>query len=46
MSGGPQVFLGATTFCLIASPSDFRQPRVLCGAWLRRGWRPVGPARV
>ena len=34
MSGGPQVFLGATTFCLIASPSDFRQPRVLCGAGL------------
>ena len=27
MSGGPQVFLGATTFCLIASPPDLRPPR-------------------
>ena len=26
MSGGPQVFLGATTFCLIASPPDLRPP--------------------
>ena len=29
MSGGPQVFLGATTFCLIASPPDLRPPRGL-----------------
>ena len=27
MSGGPQVFLGATTFCLIATPPDLRPPR-------------------
>ena len=26
MSGGPQVFLGATPFCLIASPPDLRPP--------------------
>jgi len=26
MSGGPQVFLGATTFCQIATPPDFGLP--------------------
>ena len=35
MSGGPQVFLGATTFCVVAVPPDFRPPRgspAGCGA--------------
>ena len=27
MSGGSQVFLGTTTFCLIETPSDLRPPR-------------------
>ena len=37
MSGGPQVFLGATTFCLIASPPDLRPPR---GLPARETWQP------
>ena len=41
MSGGPQVFLGATTFlsdcvCLIASPPDLRPPRGLPAREARR----------
>ena len=43
MSGGPQVFLGATTFCLIASPPDLRTRPGLLGraTWCARGRRPA-----
>ena len=43
MSGGPQVFLGATTFCQIATPPDFRPPRdlrPLRGLPARETWQP------
>ena len=45
MSGGPQVFLGATTFlsdcvCLNASPPDLRPVRGRA-AWCARGRRPA-----
>ena len=43
MSGGPQVFLGATSFCLIASPPDLRTRPGLLGraTWCARGRRPA-----
>ena len=46
MSGGPQVFLGATTF-LLRTPPDFQPLRGMWGraAWCARGRRPArGPS--
>ena len=42
MSGGPQVFLGATTF-LLRTPPDFQPLRGMWGraAWCARGRRPA-----